>query len=71
MNIIATVVGLCAVIIFVLSYQLKTRRAIIFFNAGSRILYVTQYILLGAFEGALLDVVAFFISIFCFIVFIQ
>jgi hypothetical protein len=48
---------------FVLSYQLKTRRGIIFFNAGSRVLYVLQYLLLGAFEGAVLDVVALLVSV--------
>lgn len=65
MNTLATVVGLCGVAMFALSYQLKHRRAIIFFNAGSRILYVAQYFLLGAMEGALLDALAFFISLLC------
>ena len=65
MNILATILGLCAVAMCVLSYQLKLRRNIILFNAGSRVLYVTQYILLGAFEGALLDGVAFIVSIAC------
>ena len=50
---------------FVLSYQLKNRRTLIFLNAGSRILYVAQYICLGALEGALLDIVAFFVSFLC------
>ena len=65
MNILATALGLCAVALFVLSYQLKNRRHIIFFNAASRVLYVAQYILLGAYAGALLDVVAFFVSLLC------
>lgn len=65
MNVLATVLGLLAVAMFVGSYQLKSRRAIIFFNAGSRVLYVVQYILLGAFEGALLDIVAFLVSLAC------
>ena len=62
---IAAVVGLLAVGMFVLSYQLKSRRGIIAMNAGSRILYVLQYILLGAFEGALLDITAFLVSLLC------
>lgn len=62
---IATIVGLLAVVMFVLSYQLKSRRGIIAMNAGSRILYVLQYILLGAFEGALLDITAFLVSLLC------
>ena len=65
MTVLATIVGFCAVLMFVLSYQLKSRSGIILFNAGSRILYVTQYILLGAFEGALLDIVAFGVSLLC------
>ena len=64
MEILATIFGLLAVVLFVLSYQLKSRRNIILANAGSRVLYVAQYILLGAFEGALLDIVAFFVSLF-------
>ena len=63
MKILANIIGLLAVIMFVVSYQLKSRRSIIFFNAGSRILYIAQYILLGAFEGALLDMIAFLISL--------
>ena len=62
---IAAVVGIFAVVMFVLSYQLKSRRGIIAMNAGSRILYVLQYILLGAFEGALMDVTAFLVSLLC------
>ena len=65
MDILATVFGVCAVVMFVLSYQIKNRRGLIMCNAGSRILYVLQYIALGAFEGALLDTVAFFVSLLC------
>ena len=63
MKILANIIGLAAVAMFVLSYQLKTRRNIILFNAGSRVLYVLQYILLGAFEGAVLDVSGFLVSL--------
>ena len=65
MRYFATALGLCAVALFVFSYQLKTRRSIILVNALSRVLYVAQYILLGAFDGALLDVTAFFVSLLC------
>ena len=65
MKLTATIVGLMAVAVFVLSYQLKTRRSIIIFNAGLRVLYVAQYILLGAFGGAPLDLVALLVSIVC------
>ena len=65
MTLIGNVVGITAVVLFVLSYQLKNRRTIVLCNAASRVLYVAQYLLLGAFEGALLDVVAFFVSLLC------
>lgn len=65
MNILATILGLCAVTLFVLSYQIKSRNQLIAVNAASRVLYVMQYILLGAFEGALLDITAFFVSLLC------
>jgi hypothetical protein len=65
MDFLANVFGILAVVLFVLSYQIKKRKQLIAANAASRVLYVTQYILLGAFEGALLDTVAFFISLLC------
>ena len=63
MELIANILGILAVVLFVFSYQLKSRTNIIIVNAASRVLYVIQYILLGAFEGALLDVVAFVVSV--------
>ena len=65
MNVLATILGLGAVALFVFSYQLKSRKSIILCNSASRVLYVSQYFLLGAFEGALLDIIAFFISLLC------
>lgn len=56
MEYIAFVVGILAVILYFLGYLQKTRRRIIFLNATSRGLYILQYILLGALEGAVLDV---------------
>lgn len=53
---IAFVVGIVAVILYLLGYLQKKRNAIIALNLSSRILYIVQYILLGAFEGAALDV---------------
>ena len=61
----ATVLGLLAVALFVLSYQIKSRKRLIAVNAASRILSVAQYLFLGAIEGALLDVVAFLVSLLC------
>lgn len=54
--IIAQIIGLAAVALFLLSYQQKERKDIILMNTVSRCLYILQYILLGAFSGAVLDV---------------
>ena len=53
---IAFIVGICAVCLYLLGYLQKKRKSIIILNLSSRILYIVQYILLGALEGALLDV---------------
>ena len=63
MDILANILGITAVITFNFSYQLKTRRNLILCNAASRILYVLQYVLLGAVEGAALDITAFVVSL--------
>ena len=56
MNLFAQIVGVLAVISFLLSYQQKKRKNIIIWNATSRCLYIVQYFMLGAFEGAVLDI---------------
>ncbi len=55
-SLIPQVVGILAVVLFLLSYQMKNRRGIIITNAVSRALYILQYLLLGAYSGAVLDV---------------
>lgn len=55
---LSQLVGFLAVTTFILSYQLKKRKNIIIVNATSSILYVLQYIMLGAFEGAVLDMLS-------------
>ncbi|MBE6607026.1 MAG: YgjV family protein [Ruminococcaceae bacterium] len=54
--IIPQIIGLLAVTTFLLSYQQKKRKNIILFNVISRCLYILQYVLLGAFAGAILDI---------------
>ena len=56
MDTAALIVGLAAVFFFLLSYQFPKRRAIIACNVISRVLYILQYLLLGAFAGAALDI---------------
>jgi len=57
------IIGLLAVATFLLSYQQKTRKNIILFNVISRCLYILQYLLLGAFAGAVLDVLGALTSV--------
>ena len=56
MKLAAQIVGILAVISFLLSYQQKKRSNIIALNSASRVLYIIQYLMLGAYEGAVLDV---------------
>ncbi len=56
MILFAQIIGAFAVITFLLSYQQKKRKNIIVWNATSRILYILQYLILGAFEGVVLDI---------------
>ncbi len=56
--ILAQIVGIVAVATFILSYQLKKRKSIILVNGISSVLYVLQYAMLGAFEGATLDILS-------------
>ena len=58
MKILALIVGFAAVFLYLISYQFPKRRAIIACNVVSRVLYVLQYLLLFAFEGAAMDVSA-------------
>ena len=58
MDAIALIVGLAAVALFLLSFQFPKRRAIIACNVVSQVLYILQYLLLGAFEGAAMDISA-------------
>ena len=54
--IIPQIVGITGTILYILCFQLKHRIGIIAMNATSRVLFVIQYCLLGAFAGAILDI---------------
>lgn len=60
----AHILGVLAVVAFLLSFQFKTRRKIIAVNLTSRLLYILQYVFLGAFEGAVLDFMGLLLSFF-------
>lgn len=57
-EILSTIAGVLAVGCFLLCYQLKSRKSIITFNVISRVLYIVQYCLIGAFTGAVMDITA-------------
>lgn len=57
-KIAANVIGILGIVAFNLCYQFKKRKHIIAVNIISRVLYCTQYIMLGAFSGAALDCAA-------------
>jgi hypothetical protein len=61
-SLMAHILGISAVVTFLLSFQFKTRKNIILVNLISRTLYILQYIFLGAFEGAVLDFLGFLFS---------
>ena len=56
MQTLSLIIGLTAVAFYFLGYPQKKRENIIALNVTSRLLYILQYILLGAFEGAALDI---------------
>ena len=58
MYVLAQIVGIIGVITFLLSYQFKKRKNIIIVNALSNFLYILQYVLLGAFEGAVIELLS-------------
>ena len=53
--IVSQIIGLAAVGLYLLSYQLKKRKHIVWITCISNALYVLQYVLLGAFSGAVMD----------------
>ena len=61
---VAFIVGLVAVTLYLLGYQQKKRKQIIIFNVTSRVLYILQYVLLSAYEGAVLDIAGTISSLF-------
>ena len=62
--ILAQMIGFLAVALYLLSFQLKKRPQIVWVTCISNVLYVLQYFLLGAFSGALLDILSAISSFF-------
>lgn len=53
--IVSQIIGIMAVALYLLSFQLKRRSQIVWCTCLSNALYVLQYLLLGAFSGAVMD----------------
>ena len=53
--IVSQIIGFSAVALYLLSFQLKKRGQIVWATCLSNVLYVLQYVLLGAYSGAVLD----------------
>ena len=64
MLIVSQIIGIAAVALYLLSYQLKKRKQIVWVTCISNALYVLQYILLGAFSGAVMDMLSTVASFF-------
>lgn len=62
--VVSQIIGLAAVGLYLLSYQLKKRKQIVWTTCISNSLYVLQYILLGAFSGAIMDALSTVSSFF-------
>ncbi len=60
----AQVVGFIAVFFYLLGYLQRKRGYILLFNLTSRVLYILQYLMLGAFSGAVLDVAGALSTVF-------
>ena len=58
MLIAAQIIGFAAVGLYLLSYQLKKRTHIVWVTFVSNMFYVLQYCLLGAFSGAIMDILS-------------
>lgn len=58
LDLIAQIIGLCAMAFNILSYQQKTRLGAIAFQLGGALLFSVNFFLLGAYVGAILNAVA-------------
>jgi len=56
--IVSQIIGVAAVGLYLLSFQLKKRVQIVWVTCLSYLFYVVQYLMLGAFSGAVLDILS-------------
>lgn len=60
----AIIIGIFGVALYISSYQFKNRKVIVAMYSAANILYVLQYIFLGAYSGMAMDSLAFISSLF-------
>ena len=63
MKLAALIIGVTGVILYILSYQFKNRKTIIAMYSSANIMYIIQYLLLGAYTGMAMDFLGFVSSI--------
>ena len=59
----AIIIGFVGVALYVLSYQFKNRKTIVATYSIANVLYIIQYIMLAAYTGMAMDLLAFFSSV--------
>lgn len=63
MKIAASIIGVIGVVLYISSYQFKKRKTIVAMYSVANIMYVIQYLLLGAYTGVAMDFLALISSV--------
>lgn len=63
MKIAANVIGVIGVVLYISSYQFKRRKTIVAMYTVANLMYVIQYLMLGAYTGVAMDFLALISSI--------
>lgn len=63
MKIAASIIGIIGVVLYISSYQFKKRKTIVAMYSVANIMYVIQYLMLGAYTGVAMDFLALVSSI--------
>jgi len=63
MKLAALIVGIAGVVLYILSYQFKNRKTIIATYSLANVMYILQYLLLGAYTGMAMDSLGFVSSL--------
>lgn len=63
MKIAANIIGVIGVVLYISSYQFKRRKTIVAMYTVANLMYVIQYLMLGAYTGVAMDFLALISSI--------